>query len=370
VKNTNRPEFCVAECPACRFAGYDYASTLLKKTEWLHRVLSSYTRYIMPIQAAPEMQRLEYRQKAVLRCMHNGESWEPGMMKRLDFIPLPSCPAHSESVNLILKLSLKILPPAEIFPLAYVAVSGKQLVYVVKSRPPVDVSFFRDQLAVLMQETGLEGIWLHAHAAAGNKVFGKAYWELLAGEAYSRDENGMWYGPRSFTQQIRSLYMKSLDDAAEFLSASDDSFVSDLYCGTGYSLRKWLASGASSIGVESSPETVSCARKNPGNAEILQGTCADRTPQIREAMMAARAAGKRILLYANPPRSGLERKITEEILLSLVPDKIAYLSCSPGSLCRDLDRLCQTKFRIHSIIPYDFFPYTHHIECLALLTAC
>lgn len=49
------------------------------------------------------------------------------------------------------------------------------------------------------------------------------------------------------------------------------------------------------------------------------------------------------------------------------PARIAYLSCSAGTLQRDLDFFEACGYRVCRIIPYDFFPWTAHVECLALI---
>ncbi len=43
-----------------------------------------------------------------------------------------------------------------------------------------------------------------------------------------------------------------------------------------------------------------------------------------------------------------------------------YLSCSAGTLKRDLEKL-QKVLDVESIFPYDFFPGTRHVETLVLL---
>ena len=48
------------------------------------------------------------------------------------------------------------------------------------------------------------------------------------------------------------------------------------------------------------------------------------------------------------------------------PVRMAYLSCSAGTLARDLDLLGTAGYRIDAILPFDFFPQTHHVETLAL----
>ncbi len=47
--------------------------------------------------------------------------------------------------------------------------------------------------------------------------------------------------------------------------------------------------------------------------------------------------------------------------------RIAYLSCSAGTLARDLHLLEIAGYRIDAILPFDFFPQTHHVETLALV---
>jgi tRNA/tmRNA/rRNA uracil-C5-methylase (TrmA/RlmC/RlmD family) len=71
--------------------------------------------------------------------------------------------------------------------------------------------------------------------------------------------------------------------------------------------------------------------------------------------------------YVNPPRSGLEPEVTRALAGELRPARIAYLSCSAGTLARDLAMLESAGYAVARIHPYDFFPLTHHVEALALL---
>jgi tRNA/tmRNA/rRNA uracil-C5-methylase (TrmA/RlmC/RlmD family) len=68
----------------------------------------------------------------------------------------------------------------------------------------------------------------------------------------------------------------------------------------------------------------------------------------------------------NPPRSGLEAGVLDALAGELQPERLAYLSCSAGTLARDLRILCQAGYRVSAIHPCDFFPLTHHVEALAL----
>jgi tRNA/tmRNA/rRNA uracil-C5-methylase (TrmA/RlmC/RlmD family) len=76
--------------------------------------------------------------------------------------------------------------------------------------------------------------------------------------------------------------------------------------------------------------------------------------------------GERVA-YVNPPRSGLELEVVSALADELQPARLAYLSCSAGTLGRDLAALCDAGYAVSAILPFDFFPLTHHVEALALL---
>ncbi len=213
---------------------------------------------------------------------------------------------------------------------------------------------------------GMEGLWLHLHPSAGRRLFAKRGWHLLWGSPRSVDPRGLVYGPTGFQQLIPTLYELALDEAEGFLSPDNGDSVVDLYSGTGTTLARWKKAGCRTIGVEVSGESVECARLNAPGTIVLRGTCANRLPQLREWIVLGSSAGKR-RLYVNPPRTGLEPEVLEWVAGELVPDRIAYLSCSAGTLRRDLDTLVGSGYRVVNITPYDFFPQTHHVETLALL---
>jgi 23S rRNA (uracil1939-C5)-methyltransferase len=75
------------------------------------------------------------------------------------------------------------------------------------------------------------------------------------------------------------------------------------------------------------------------------------------------------LVVVNPPRAGLSRQVTEELLLSGSAERLAYVSCDPATLARDLARL-QRGWRVQEVQPFDAFPQTAHVETVAWLNRC
>jgi SAM-dependent methyltransferases related to tRNA (uracil-5-)-methyltransferase len=188
---------------------------------------------------------------------------------------------------------------------------------------------------------------------------------LLWGKPLSRNALGLLHGPQDFQQVIPWLYARSLDKAEAFLDPAPGSSVIDLYCEGGASLARWTARGTRAIGVELSGEALANACLNAPGATLLRGLCALRIPQLEEWIRTVPEPSR--LLYANPPRTGLEPEITAWITESCRPERIAYLSCSAGTLARDLGKLGGRDYSVVSVTPYDFFPQTRHVETLALL---
>ena len=69
----------------------------------------------------------------------------------------------------------------------------------------------------------------------------------------------------------------------------------------------------------------------------------------------------------NPSRAGARDVVLDAVARCPVT-KLAYLSCDPTTLCRDLDILCRKGFTIRSVQPIDMMPQTRQVEALALLT--
>lgn len=359
------PFGCEPRCTACGHRSLSMTESLDQKHSFLLKTLAPWADRIGEAEGVEAWQRLGYRDKVSLAALYSEDGWKFGMLQRDEVIPIPDCPVHTSVVNRVFRLLAKYLPQYSEFPLHRVVISGKQLTLILKSSglPSVRFSpFLSDQLA----EAGIEGIWLHLFPSAGRKVFGKGGWHLLAGNPTSADENGLIYGPAAFRQLIPSLARQALNTASGYLKPSVNSVLADLYCGTGSGLKLWTAAGASAIGVELSIQAVKLASLNAPEAKILAGTCTQRIPQIN-AWNSLFSESYRRLLYVNPPRTGLEPSLTSWIGEDFKPERMAYLSCSQGTLKRDLIQLTGLSYEVEKIQPYDFFPLTRQVECLVLL---
>jgi 23S rRNA (uracil1939-C5)-methyltransferase len=67
----------------------------------------------------------------------------------------------------------------------------------------------------------------------------------------------------------------------------------------------------------------------------------------------------------NPPRHGAAKQVAE-IAQSGVA-RIAYISCDPGTLARDLRVLVDAGYRFVLVQPVDQFLWSPHVETVVLL---
>ncbi|MBV8551704.1 MAG: class I SAM-dependent RNA methyltransferase [Acidobacteriaceae bacterium] len=71
------------------------------------------------------------------------------------------------------------------------------------------------------------------------------------------------------------------------------------------------------------------------------------------------------LLVADPPRSGLDREATAE-LLRIKPQRLKLVSCDPATLARDVKKLL-AEYQIRRLTLLDLFPQTYHFETVVHL---
>ncbi|MGB9499312.1 MAG: class I SAM-dependent RNA methyltransferase [Dissulfuribacterales bacterium] len=355
---------CIDTCPGCAHKRMNYSDSLLQKQRWLKNKLSPRVDKLEPIETVEPEMRWNYRGKVCLSTEWGPAGWKMGLISHEKVIPIHDCPVHTEMVRQAVSLFSQHLPPGSVFPMVYYVQSQTQVTLVLKSKTIPELAWLNVNFKEQLNQIGIKGLWIHLHPSAGRKVFSKNSWHLLYGSPRSVAKDGSIYGPKLFQQLIPSLYEQALDRAEEILNPAPDDCVIDLYCGIGNGLTRWARRSCHTIGVELDGEAVECARQNVPAATVLRGKCKDRIPQLSEWFKMTSSRNNQRLLYVNPPRTGLEPEVLDWITKTYRPDRMAYLSCSAGTLQRDIDRLTAAGYTIIKITPYDFFPQTLHVETL------
>ena len=138
--------------------------------------------------------------------------------------------------------------------------------------------------------------------------------------------------------------------------------VLDLYSGVGARAIRWARAGAHVTACEVAERAAIACRRAASGTDGRLVVVADRVEnQIAKLPPVD-------LVVVNPPRAGLSRPVTEE-LVSKSAGRLAYVSCDPATLARDLARL-QPAWRVEEVQPFDAFPQTSHVETVAWLNRC
>ena len=73
------------------------------------------------------------------------------------------------------------------------------------------------------------------------------------------------------------------------------------------------------------------------------------------------------LITVDPPRAGLAKAARQAITASQAA-RLIYVSCDVATWARDVAEFSAAGWRLERAQPFDFYPQTHHIEMLSLLT--
>jgi len=191
----------------------------------------------------------------------------------------------------------------------------------------------------------------------------------------------------SFSQPNAGVCVKMLEFALEATrglgaaregsgEGGKDRDLLELYCGNGNftvplasNFRKVLATEVSKSGVASCK--VNLEANGVANVKLARLSDVELTEALNGAREFRRlqAVGIDLADYdfstvlVDPPRAGLDARAAELVARF---DHIVYISCNPETLARDLGRLAATH-RVVKFAAFDQFPYTHHLECGALL---
>ncbi|MEX1049956.1 MAG: TRAM domain-containing protein [Gemmatimonadales bacterium] len=169
------------------------------------------------------------------------------------------------------------------------------------------------------------------------------------------------YPALAFAQSHPELAQQIRVAAVEGLALRTGSTIWDLYGGVGDTARLMAAAGATVVSVDADRAAIEWARKQPGTGITYVG---DR---VEEAVSRLPSPDHIVL---NPPRAGAHARVTaalERWAQGNAGGRVAYISCDPATLSRDLARL--PTLRLLSVRAFDQFPQTAHVETLTLLEA-
>ncbi len=241
--------------------------------------------------------------------------------------------------------------------------SRAQVVLVGNSEVPDPL---RATLAALERELGarLQGLWWNGNPARTNALLGP-HWEHISGEAALRETIAgidVFHPPGAFGQSHTELFEGLASRARAAVPAG--ARVLELFAGT----------GAIGLGLLGRAHHVALNEISDHGLRGLALGIAARPPaeQKRAEVLAGDAAGfaDRLdgvdALVVDPPRSGLGPALADAIR-ARPPARLVYVSCGLDAFLREARGwLDAGALALESLEAYALFPYTEHVETLAV----
>jgi 23S rRNA (uracil1939-C5)-methyltransferase len=147
--------------------------------------------------------------------------------------------------------------------------------------------------------------------------------------------------------------------AVEQLGDVRGAVVWDLYGGIGDTAVQLAERGAQVVSVDADEKAIEWARARESSRPVrfIAARAETVLPTLPEP----------VAVVVNPPRAGLHWNVTLRLTGQPV-ERLAYMSCDPATLARDLQRL-SVNYRITAVRAFDLFPQTAHVETVAILEA-
>jgi len=208
------------------------------------------------------------------------------------------------------------------------------------------------------------GIGLNLNPERTNVILGKRTLALW-GRAHVADsffDLRFRLSPGSFFQ-VNTAQARVLFEQVRGFVRESDGPVLDAYCGVGVLALILAKDGRETVGIEMDGEAVRDAYATAQANGLSRVSFSEgRVEKVLPRMVAQGFRPGCIVL--DPPRKGCAKEV-----LSAVADsgasRVAYVSCHPGTLARDLVQLFASGFRLETLRAVDMFPQTCHVELFA-----
>ncbi len=271
--------------------------------------------------------------------------------KTREVVDIARCPLMTPGINSFYQKARDITRANKMIREIHI-VLGDSAVALVKLSAGQETTPGLEQLAVQFTEEGFSGV-IMINKDRESFGYGRTYATL--------DLSGLTYlvSPSSFFQSSWELNVRLVDHIKNALAPLSGHEILDLYAGSGnFSLP--FSDADSIVAVEGNRSAIEIGKQSAAMNEL--GNISFIRSDAEEYM----TDDQFDIVIADPPRSGLTGKVINN-LLSMLPERIVYISCNPTTLARDLIKLSE-KYDIESVRLVDFFPQTYHLEALVFLS--
>jgi 23S rRNA (uracil1939-C5)-methyltransferase len=239
-----------------------------------------------------------------------------------------------------------------------------------QDRPPSPAELEAAAEAILEAGARVIGVAANFRAPDSPQVLG-AKTTVVRGVLTARDETGSVYQLASYgsfvqasREQARRIHALLATEIGAGGTLSGRR-VLDLYGGSGAISLDLVGAGARVVLVESFAPAAESAQLAAEQQHLrgLEVRARDVTAALVEC---ARQNERFDAIVMNPPRRGVAPR-ARTLAARLGAPTLAYVSCNPETLARDLDHFARLGYRARAVRPFDMIPLTDEVETVVLL---
>ena len=363
------------KCGGCTLLDKEYNQQLKEKTQFVQTLLSKVKPNIKVCQCIGMQEPYHYRNKGKY-ALKNGKMgfYEEGTHK----IVYAKCIIQKEIINEIAEFTFELIKKYKIniynedirkgflrhIVIRYGVYTDEVMIIFVTTSGKM---YKREEIIkeLTSKYKNIKSVVQNINERDTNAILGNKIIKLYGSDFIVDKINNLKFkiSPLSFYQvnpvQMEKLYSIAIEEA----SVTNNDIVYDLYSGIG-TISLCLSKKAKRVyGIEIVKDAVKDAKENARinnikNTEFMVGKVEDLLPRLCAKQRAD-------TVFVDPPRSGLDIK-TIQTILKVKPDKLVYISCNPETLAENLKELTKC-YNIVKVQPVDMFPFTSHVECVAVL---
>ena len=330
------------KCGGCQLQHADYPYQLEMKREILREAFRRIGKTDVAPEIAPPLEPFGYRYRGRFRVEGEKVGFHGERSHRL--VPISRCPLMIDAINTVLP-GLRGLGRFAIVSEVQVASDGVRA-----SASFPGVPFGKEMVE-------------HLGARTGGVLSGARFEDRSWGEErITLPLDGISYAvsPRGFFQANWRMNQAMVRRIGEILGESAGARLLDLYAGAGNFALPLAAKVREVVAVEGEARTIGELRRN------VRGNALGNVRIVRSSVETFLPEGRFDALVLDPPRAGLSDRALARVR-EIAAGKICYVSCNPSTLARDV-RSLSDRYDLAALEMHDFFPNTHHVEALAVLT--
>lgn len=314
-------------CGGCQYQHLDYAAQLEWKTAQVADLLRLQAGLQLPVlPAIPSPVTYGYRSK-ITPHFHKPREAKMGNIgflragSRSEVCDIKQCPIAMDELNAALPLVRRSVQQA--------------------------AAQYKRGATLLMRVS--EGSVITNNNAVCTEKVGDLTFNFLAGDFF---QNNPFILP-SFTGYV-----------AKQACAGGARYLVDAYCGSGLFALTLAPHFEKVLGVEVSETSADWARANARSNGITHASFLAASAEAIFAQVDFPAEETAVVI--DPPRKGCDIAFLSQ-LFAFGPKRVVYVSCNPATQIRDLAEFDKAGYKVVEVQPFDLFPQTKHLECVATL---